>query len=660
VPTLAEILAAAKAKQTLPTPPVAPAPTPAPTPAQTSSEILMAKLREANVARAQVGRAGDVLFGTGLTRKVAESAERKAKKANEEATKTAAAVVALKGAPSFLQSITARATADAKGEITMPASAPAVLNVPVIPARTFMPTQTDIVLDPSQVAALEGLRLQKYGCLIGPAGCGKTTVTKALVRELEATTPTINIRTARADYDRSEEVEAEYNVAIAFASFTGRAVEQMKRALPKEYHPMCSTIHRLLGYAPTFEEKYDAKGVWRSVKVFRPSFTAFRKLPYKVIVIDEAGMCPIPLWNELMEAVTEDCRIILIGDINQLPPVQGRSVLGFAMLKWPTFELTKIHRQAEGDPIITNAHKILKGFLPARTQKKFDIADLPGGSLAAFQRSCDLIKALTRSGDFDPAVDAIIVPQNKGTLGQWHYNETLMDFFNPKRTENGIVVNPRVNIQTGISTVLYAVGDKVMLLQNDNELNLTNGMIGFVRNITPNSQYQGKGTDSISSFDMADMSHFEMDDIDAESLAETAGVEIEKEEKGETERQASHTMTVEFPGGVEVLFSTAGAYRKVTHSYVFTCHKSQGGEYPTVVIIMHTANRRMLWREWLYTAVTRARTRVIILCNGPALSGAIALQKIKGATVQDKARSFLELQSKEDTKLPTLPDPTTV
>ena len=117
-------------------------------------------------------------------------------------------------------------------------------------------------------------------------------------------------------------------------------------------------------------------------------------------------------------------------------------------------------------------------------------------------------------------------------------------------------------------------------------------------------------------------------------------------------------MTVQFQNrDEEVVFETAGAFKKITHAYAFTCHKAQGGEYPVVVILVHSANLRMLTREWLYTAITRAQDRVILLCNQRGLTHAVNSQKIKGKTIAEKAEQFLALQDKEDTKLPILPEP---
>jgi len=109
-----------------------------------------------------------------------------------------------------------------------------------------------------------------------------------------------------------------------------------------------------------------------------------------------------------------------------------------------------------------------------------------------------------------------------------------------------------------------------------------------------------------------------------------------------------------------VFFESAGDFRKVVHSYAMTGHKSQGSEYPTVVILVHSANLIMLTREWLYTVVTRAKERVILLTNNRGIVQAINRQLLKGKTIEEKAQQFIKLSGKEDTTLPILAEPTEI
>lgn len=590
-------------------------------PAQSFQELLARK----DTADKKKKETRDVLFGTGLTKKIAEKEQKEAFKFNLKR-----------------DTLVEKAILDEHNR---------TINVPDIPIVS-KPIPSDIVWDESQLAALAGIRKQKYCCLIGAAGTGKTTVTKQIVSEIEQTLSTIDLNRARLHQSDKKEL----NVAIAFCAFTGRAVQQMKKALSAEYHPMCQTIHATLGYAPTKEPFYDEKlRIWKEKLVFKPTFTAENKLPYECIMIDEGGMVPINLWNELYAALIPSCRVVIIGDINQLPPVQGRSVLGFAMINWPTYTLEKIHRQAADNPIIANAHKILQGMFPEKDKKKFALMQIDGGSIRAFNQTIGILQQLHKRGIFDPFRDALIVPQNKGSLGQVLLNERLVHYFNPPtKSETGAILNKRHVITAGYIHVTFAVGDKVMLLQNDRQRGLTNGMTGKVIDIAPNGQFMGNK--STNTADEKFTGTLEVDELSDMLLDE----DLADKDEDESQRQASHIMTVRFgdaDAGREVSFSTAGQFKTVTIAYAFTCHKSQGGEYPTVVIMLHSANIRMLTREWLYTAVTRAQERVILLYNNRGLAQAVHTQRIKGKTVKEKAEQFLALQDKTDTRLPNLPKP---
>ena len=211
----------------------------------------------------------------------------------------------------------------AKQEVVKPTEFKIAKTPPSQPPVISLPIPSDIKWDKYQLAALKGMRTEKYSCLIGAAGTGKTTVTKQLVVELEQNVATIDLNSTRV---HSEDAEPEYNVAICFVSFTGRAVQQMKKALPKEYHPMCNTVHATLGFKPVFYEIEDEKtGKMRNTVRFEPTFTAMNKLSFQVCVIDEGGMVPIPLWNQLFAALPDGCKIIIIRDITKRNPAMVKN-----------------------------------------------------------------------------------------------------------------------------------------------------------------------------------------------------------------------------------------------------------------------------------------------------------------------------------------------
>lgn len=602
------------------------------------------------------------LFGTGITKRIAEQSQRHIM---TDATKA----VPIKGLFKALErqkELETKAWVDEAKAIEKPviAEPERIETVDLVKAGLIAPGEKQIELDEYQTAALQGMRVERFCCLIGAAGTGKTTVTKQLARELEQTTSLIDLRRANPKWngrggdnpngpdempEPGEVDEPQWNVAIAFMGFTGRSVEQMKIALPVHYHKMCDTMHGHLAFMPEFEDVVQVDGSWKKTVRFYPTFNAARKLPYKVIIIDESSMVPIGLWNQLIDALTPDVRIILIGDINQLPPVMGRSVFGYAMTKWPVFALEKIHRQAEGNPIIANAHKILQGLIPTKVPGKFDMLELPGGSIGAYNSVNAIIMKMHSGGIFDPLVDGLIVPQNKSQLGQTEFNQRLVTYFNAERKIDGIVVNRRHAIISGKTQYALAVGDKVMVTKNDRTKGLTNGMTGVIVEININGNYQEARSPQYDIHNADRDVEVSMEDLEAE-LESIANVDLSasddtKDEKDDSQRQASHSCTVKFTNGSTATFATAGAYKTIMHAYAFTCHKAQGSEFPIVVIVVHSANGTMLCREWLYTAVTRARGRVVLLYNNLGLQKALKRQRITGKTVAEKVKAFIAWES---------------
>lgn len=501
----------------------------------------------------------------------------------------------------------------------------------------------NIKLDPSQTAAVQGLLHQQFGCIIGKAGTGKTTTTKFLVHEI------------LQEFERTGR-----DLDIAFCAFTGRAVQQIKRALPREFHGRCDTIHGLLEYAPEDVEVIDTDGNLDVRRRFIPHRTANMPLSQNVIIMDETGMTPIDLWNNLMAACKPDTRIYLLGDIYQLPPVHGRSVLGFAMLQWPTFELDRIHR-TDNDAITQGAWDIMNGKMPSAAPGSVALKRISDGSTTAYREILATVQHLTQQDVFHPLRDGLIVPQNREQLGQETLNERLCSYFNPPRKLEGITVNPRTIITAGYTHVSYAIGDKVMVTQNNREQGLTNGMVGVIESIVPNPRFRGESVG-----DMA-MAHMDADaEFDFTQLGDALGGLDNPDDPEETadirERQASHIITVKFQNVDELIdFSAAGSINSLIHAYAFTCHKSQGGEYPVVLIVVHSANLRMLTREWLYTAWTRAKEKVILLYNSRGIQQALNRQEIRGKTLAEKAEAFIKIQSRqamgdESAKTPILPD----
>lgn len=508
---------------------------------------------------------------------------------------------------------------------------------------------SDLEYDPSQRRAIDGIMRNQFSVLIGPAGSGKSTIIRAIYERL--------IRESK-------------NPNFAFMCPTGRAVESQKRALPRDAHELCDTMHGWLQYAPEVFSKDNFDGTMKTFRKFVPRRTEFNQLEQNIVILDEAGNCQIDVWENLVRAMQPNTRVILVGDINQLPPVQGRSVLGFAMQKWPVFELDTNHR-AQHSPLIAASNAILEGnmkaLFEAQVEGVFKMHAVDDGSLTAFQQTIAIIQYITREGKFDPLLDSIITPQNRDTLGQEHFNSRLCASFNPLRTEHGHHLNPRISINAGIRHVSLAIGDKVMVTKNSREAGLTNGMIGVVESIQANERFRGISSgDSAGSAEMISPDNFSLDGFD-ESFNEFKQTVQEKQAEDDdeaTERQASHIVKIRFQNRLDEPheFATAGGVNSLYHAYASTVHKLQGGEVPFALVLIHGANAKMLSRELFYTAVTRAREKCIVLYSHMGIQKAMNYQHIKGQTIEEKAVQFNKLQQRNamgdsTVRVPTLYTP---
>jgi len=554
----------------------------------------------------------------------------------------------------------------------------------------------DFPFDESQLNAVLGMTEQQYACLTGAAGTGKTTVTKKLIDSLLVSASTINVagywNKGGGNQNAPDQIDR-YVPAIAACTFTGKASQMIKKNFPSDWHPNIMTIHRMLGFVPEYYEDWGGeKGspVLQKPKMkmrFVPTYTAENPLPWDIIVIDEAGMLGLDLWNQLWAACLPTTRIYMIGDINQLPPVHGRSIFGFAMTRWPTFELTHIHRQkGEHNPIVDAAWEVIHGKMPKAspgnemldpTKAGFYMHEIKGGVELASKTLRAAMNLLRDKGVYEPLRDTVIVATNghdpesaSYPIGQIPINNSVAVLFNthPDR--------PRYRIDCGREHRDFAVGDKVMATRNDHESGITNGMQGVIREITVNGEWIGDDTKfgsldrirAIHSGDEAKRIDSELSqadvDLDYEALMGSLEIDAANLDKEENRGPASHIVRVEFGHDtdqpVTIVFSTLAEVASVMLSYVVTGHKMQGGEAPVIIILAHDSNRRMIYREWLYTCITRASLKCIVFYSRIALKGGIGTRRIKGNTLAEKVQSFVALSDTKNNPLAIkvrLPDP---
>ena len=393
--------------------------------------------------------------------------------------------------------------------------------------------QASITLDEMQRKAV--VEAVKNGVLVITGGPGTGKTINAIIR-----------------YFETEDME------ILLAAPTGRAAKRMTEATGWE----AVTIHRLLELSGVPSDDRSTASFERNEE---------NPLEADVIIIDEMSMVDIFLMNALLKAVSVGTRLILVGDINQLPSVGPGCVLKDIIRagSCPVVQLTRIFRQASQSDIIVNAHKINRGEHVTLDNKSRDFFFLQRQDPNVILRVVLALvqEKMPRYVDARPTDIQVLTPMRKGSLGVENLNEMLQRYLNPPSPEKNEKETARGR---------FREGDKVMQIKNNYQIEWE------ARN-----RY-GIAIDKGTGIFNGDMGIVQQIDL----LAET----------------------------MEVLFDD---YRTVTYSfqmleelelaYAVTIHKSQGSEYPAVVIPLLTGPRMLMNRNLLYTAVTRARSCVTLV-----------------------------------------------
>ncbi|MDD4736869.1 MAG: ATP-dependent RecD-like DNA helicase [Kiritimatiellae bacterium] len=392
-------------------------------------------------------------------------------------------------------------------------------------AVTWAEGKIGIQLAEAQRRAVEQAVHSKVMVITGGPGVGKTTLINAVLKILHAK-----------------------KMRVQLCAPTGRAAKRMAETTGCT----AKTIHRLLAYD-------GSKGAFR--------FNETNPLEGDVFIVDESSMLDIYLAWQLVRAIPVRSAIILVGDVNQLPSVGPGSVLKDIITSdvFPVCRLNHVFRQAARSDIIMNAHRINEGQIPYLKEKGADSdffmaeADDPEHCL---QTLCKLVcEAIPAKFGFDPVEEIqVLTPMRKGLLGAQNLNTTLQQKLN--RSDRAV---ERFGVR-------YALGDKVMQIENNYDKDVFNGDIGRIT---------------------------AMDEANGE-------------------------LTVSFDG-TPVVYDVQELDELVT-SYAITIHKSQGSEYPCVVIPLHTQHFIMLQRNLLYTAVTRGRKLVVLVGTKKAMAIAVNRQ----------------------------------
>lgn len=361
--------------------------------------------------------------------------------------------------------------------------------------------------------------------LTGGPGTGKTTVIKGILSILKA-----------------------QGLKIRLAAPTGRAAKRLSETTGQK----ALTIHRLLEANNLAQDDNLQLGFSKDID---------DQLDADVIILDEVSMVDIVLMHHFLNAVPDGCRIILVGDTDQLPAVGPGSVLKdiIRSQKVPAIRLDEIFRQAQTSMIIPNAHIINAGRLPDLRKQYSDFVFYElNDDTSITQKILDLCtKDLPHEG-FDVLKDVqILSPMHRFLCGVENLNLMLQEQLNPKKNQD----------ELKYSSQTFRVGDKVMHIRNNYQKNVFNGDIGFIQ------------------------------DVNNEKL---------------TVDYFDHIVTYE-----------KNELNELTLAYASSVHKSQGSEYKVVIIPLSTSHYIMLQRNLLYTAITRAKQKVIIIGSKKALMTAI-------------------------------------
>lgn len=388
----------------------------------------------------------------------------------------------------------------------------------------------------------------------------------------------------------------EEGAELRLAAPTGRAAKRMTEATGYE----AQTIHRLLELNGMPEEEQEGRAVHFDRNSENP-------LEADVIIIDEMSMVDIALMHSLLLAVTAGTRLILVGDENQLPSVGPGNVLRDIIRSccFPVVELKKIFRQASESDIVVNAHKINRGEQVTINNKSRDFFFLKRYDADIIIRVVIALiqEKLPRYVDAKPYEIQVLTPMRKGLLGVERLNQILQRYLNPPDEKKK---------EKEIGQRLFREGDKVMQVKNNYQLEWE--ILGRYRIPVD----KGVGVFNGDTGIMTEINEF----------AETA--------------------TVEFEDGRQAEYSFK-QLEELELAYAVTIHKSQGSEYPAVILPILSGPRMLMNRNLLYTAVTRARKCVTVVGSETTFAEMIRNEKQQQrySSLDRRIRELDESEQKE-------------
>ena len=502
-----------------------------------------------------------------------------------------------------------------------------------------------ILLNSEQLSFVDLVTKGDSCCLIGAAGTGKTTAVRAAITSLLQSGRVSKMGETTGNRHNPKLLEG--LAGVCGLAFTRRASSNLRANFPEGLQPHCLTIHALLEYEPVKTVKILESGMAQETIIFEPKRNKRNPLPrsLQTIVIDEASMVGTELFTNLMNALPHPVQFIFLGDLNQLAPVFGDAVLGYKLLTLPVIELKTVYRQALESPIISFAHRILSGkqILLPELESDWKLVDNGEHGRLEIKRfvpstdehsaesiSVQYLKSKYLAGEYNPNSDLVLIPFNI-KFGTIAVSEGIANFLDE------ISDTFPMEIVAGWKKKYFKVGDQV-LYKNDEYVISKINKNGLYRG-TPAREGRfnraGRALDGVS---------FTEESIEA-SLANMGNPNLIDNDDEDIANAASHVIYLSREVGDGELepatdISSRGAINYLTLNYATTAHKAQGLEANRVFILLHKSHARMVSREWLYTAVTRAKHSLTILCENTTFVTGINNQQIKGKTLAEKAEFF--------------------
>lgn len=550
-------------------------------------------------------------------------------------------------------------------------------------------TLTD--LNDNQSTAVDWAVDKKTFVLTGSAGTGKTTTVRVMTMSL---TESGKIRKLVQEECNGHKTFAGGMPAVAIISYTNQAVRNIKEALPPEYQRCCMTIHKLVQYAPVWQEVWDeAKGDYVNKMRFLPTYGTHdfdkdevmnsgevKKLPhFDLIIIEESGTVSEFLYNVLLSALPdpENTSFIMLGDLEQNPPVFDDAILGFALLDRPRVTLDQVYRNVG---LITKlAQRLLTGkpmlndeveswnqsddsgtikLLPFKGKNKWEV-DLKAVGTSLYK--------LAKQGRFKPGLDCVLVPFNV-KFGTIELNKYILQGLTEA---NNSVVH---EVIAGVEKQYLAIGDVVLYERYYRVITAIEPNPDYIdAEPMPPSEYLDRWgnyhpdhRDAILGKDYDPDAEQEYDLETVARLLEADATKLSGAD-GIARRAASHIIKLSHydptgdiepweyeddEAGMEI--TRAGEINAMLPINSMTIHKAQGSEFRHVYLIMHWEHGRMVNREMLYTGITRSRRDLTMFYhpkgNGHAgtFVAGIRNQQIQGTGIEAKMQYFRKKRANKE------------